>query len=336
MGMKRREFMTLVGGAAATWPLGARAQQTKVYRIAIVHPSSRVADMSETSGPPTYKALFGELRRLGYVEGINLTVERYSGEGRTEHYAELASDVVRQKADLILVSSSRMVQNFKAATWTIPIVGLMADPVAFGIVISLAHPGGNITGISVDAGLEIWGKRLEFLRETIQLASKVGFLASRAVRDGPQGAAILEAARRMGMLVIGPPLEGTIQEAEYQRVFEAMTQEHADALVVSDQPEHFTNRRLIMELAEKQRLPAIYPYRQYVEQGGLMAYAIDLVGLYRRAADYIDQILKGANPGEIPVYQEDKLELVINVKAAKAIGVTIPPALLLRADEVVE
>ena len=335
--MQRREFIGLLGGAAAVWPLAARAQQAgKVYRIAIVHPSNRVADMNETSDTPTYKALFGGLRRLGYVEGINLTVERYSGEGRTEHYAELASDVVRQKVDLILVSTSRMVQNFKAATRTIPIVGLMADPVAFGIVTSLAHPGGNITGLSVDAELEIWGKRLEFLRETIQLASRVGFLASPTVREGPQGAAIQEAARRMGMLVIGPPLEGTIQGAEYQRVFEAMTREHADALIVSDQAEHFTNRRLIVELAEKHRLPSIYPYREYVELGGLMAYAIDLVRQYRHAADYIDQILKGVNPGDIPVYQEDKFELVINVRAAIAIGVTIPPALLLRADQVIE
>jgi ABC transporter substrate binding protein len=155
--MKRREFLTLLGGAAAAWPLAARAQQSaNVHRIAVVRPSGSVADMTEAGGNPLYRALFNELRRLGYVERQNLIVERYSGEGHQERYAELAREVVRTKPHLIVAASTPLVLIFKAATDTIPVIGTMADPVAYGVVSNLARPGGNVTGVSVDAGLEIW------------------------------------------------------------------------------------------------------------------------------------------------------------------------------------
>ena len=158
--MKRRDFITLLGGAAAAWPLAARAQQTaKTHRIAIVHPAVPVSEMNESGDHPYYPALFKELRRLGYVEGKNLVVARDSGEGREERFPELCRDVVGTKPDVIVTSASRLVLSFKAATHTIPIVAAMADPVPFGIVTSIARPGGNITGVSVEAGLEIWGKR---------------------------------------------------------------------------------------------------------------------------------------------------------------------------------
>jgi len=333
--MRRREFLiTLV--LSATIPCAHAQQPGKLYRIAIVHPSAPLAEMTDT-GNRRFSALFKELRRLGYAEGQNIVVERYSGAGRTEHYSELANEVVRHKPDLILTISSRMVVNFKAATTAIPIVGLMADPVAFGIVESLAHPGGNITGICTDAGPEIMGKRLDLLREAAPGTSRAGFLASRSVWESPFGVAGLqEAAQRMGISLIGPPLEGALQEKEYRRVFEAMLQGHADALIVSDQVENFTYRGLIVELAATSRLPTIYPYREQVEVGGLMAYAPDLLDVYRRAAGYVDQILKGTKAGEIPIYLAVKFNLVVNMKAAKAIGLTIPPSLLLRADEVIE
>jgi putative ABC transport system substrate-binding protein len=333
--MRRRELIAGLLLAATTGR--AQAQQSaKVYHIAIVHPSAPVAELTET-GTARFVALFKELRRLGYVEGQNILVERYSGAGRTQHYSELASEVVRKKPDLIFTNTSRMVQNFKAATATIPIVGLMADPVPMGIVDSLARPGGNITGVCVDAGLEIQGKRLELLREAVPGISRVGFLASRDVWENPLGiAALRPAAERMGVSIIGPPLEGTLEEAEYRRVFDAMIEGHPDAVIVSDQTENSSNARLIVELAAKSRLPTIYPYREQVEAGGLMAYATDLSDLYRRAAGYVDQILKGAKPGEIPIYLAVKFELIVNVKAAKAIGLTIPPSLLLRANEVIE
>jgi ABC-type uncharacterized transport system substrate-binding protein len=333
--MKRREVLiALVFSATMS---RAHAQQPgKLYRIAIVHPSAPVAELTDT-GSPRFSALFKELRQLGYVEGKNVIVERYSGAGRTEHYSELASEVVRHKPDLILTITSRMVLNFKAATTAIPVVGLMADPVAFGIVSSLAHPGGNITGISTDAGPEIWGKRLDLLREAAPGTSRVGLLASRFVWDSPFGVAGLKvAAERMGISLIGPPLEGALEEQEYRRVFEAMLRDHADALVVSDQAENFTYRKLVVELAAKSGLPTIYPYREQVEAGGLMAYAPDLLDVYRRAAGYVEQILKGTKAGEIPIYLAVKFDLVVNMKAAKEIGLMIPPALLLRANEVIE
>ncbi len=310
--MRRREFITLLGGAAATVPLAVRAQQAaKVYRIAIMAAAYPVAEITETSSLRFYRVLFQELRRLGYVEGRNLVVERYSGEGRSEHYAELARDVVRSKPDLILAGGNMLVQDLKAATATIPIVCSMADPVGAGLVASLAHPGGNITGVSIDAGPEI--------------ATKV-----------PYRKRLQDAAQHLGILLLAPRLEGTLQETEYRRAFKAIVQEHADALWVGTGVENLANRQLIVELAENNRLPTIYPLRDYVEAGGLMAYGVDLVDLYTRVAGYIDQILKGASPGDLPVYQAAKFELVINMKAAKSIGVMIPPALVLRADEVIE
>jgi putative tryptophan/tyrosine transport system substrate-binding protein len=176
----RRKFITLLGGAAAAWPLAASAQRpASVHRIAIVHPSLPITELKET-GNSDFRFLLRELRRLGYVEGQNLAVERYSGRGQTEHYAELAREVVGREPHVIVTNASRLVLNFKAATTTIPIVGLMADPIAFKIVDSIARPGGNVTGVSVDAGLEVWGKRLELLREAVpESVSGVGYLASR-------------------------------------------------------------------------------------------------------------------------------------------------------------
>jgi putative tryptophan/tyrosine transport system substrate-binding protein len=177
------------------------------------------------------------------------------------------------------------VLNFKAATTSIPIVGLMADRVRFGIVESLARPGGNITGVSTDAGLEIWGKRLDVLREAVPGISKVGYLASREVWEFPITIEVLQRpAERMGISLIGPPLEGTLQEQEYRRVFEALTRGHPDALIVGDQAENLTYQRIIIDLAAKSGLPALYPYREQAEAGGLMAYAPELLDLYCRAA----------------------------------------------------
>ena len=306
-----------------------------MHRLAIVHPSNPVAELTET-GNRGYVAFFKELRQLGYVEGQNIAVERFSGEGRTEHYAELASKVVGRNPDLILTHTSRLVLNFKAATTTIPIVGLMADPVRFGIVESLARPGGNITGVSTDAGQEIWGKRLDLLREVVPGTSKVGYLASRWNWESPIAiTALQEAAKRMGISLIGPPLEGT-EEQEYRRVFEALTRSQPGALIVSDSAENLTYRRIITELAATSGLPALYPYREQATAGGLMAYAPDLLDLYRRAANNVRDILNGAKPSDIPVYLASKFELVINLKTAKALGLPISPSLLVRADEVIE
>jgi len=335
--VKRREFITLLGGAAACWPLTARAQRlARPDRIAIVHPSLPITELKET-GNSGYGFLLKELRRLGRVEGQNLVVERYSGHGQTEHYAELAREVVGREPQVIVTNASRLVLNFKAATATIPIVGLMADPIAFKIVDSIARPGGNITGVSVDAGLEIWGKRLQLLREAVpESVSGVGYLASRDTLSTSQATAVQRAAKQLGISLIVIPLEGTIQEAEYRRVFEAMAQGHARAIIVSDQVENYAHRRLIVDLANHNRLPGVYPWREYAEVGGFMAYGIDNADMFLRAAGYVDQILRGAKPGDIPIYQPTKFELVINLRTAKALGLEVPPALLARADEVIE
>src|SRR5262245_60544341 len=209
--MKRRDFITLVGGAAAAWPIAARAQQANVHRIAVVRPSGSVADLTEAGGNPSYRALFNELSRLGYVERQNLIVERYSGEGQQQRYAELAREVVRTKPDLIVAASTPLVLIFKAATDAIPIVGTMADPVAYGVVSNLARPGGNVTGVSVDAGLEIWAKRLQILQEVVPIAKKVGYLYLRSSWDLAQGRVMQEAARQLRIALSGPPLEQPIQ-----------------------------------------------------------------------------------------------------------------------------
>jgi putative tryptophan/tyrosine transport system substrate-binding protein len=330
-GMQRREFIAGLLLAGTLRP--ARAQQpVKVHRLAVISAAFPVTEITETSSVRFYRAFFQELRRLEYVEGRNLIVERYSGLGRTEDYAELAHDVVRTKPDVILAGGVPWVQHLKAATATIPIVGITSDPVGVALIPSLAHPGGNITGISIDAGPEIATKLLELLKEAFPRASRVGVLS----RWTPYRKRLQEAAPSLGILLLAPRLEGILQETEYRRVFEAIAQEHADALYVSTDTENIANRRLIVELAEKNRLPTIYPLRDFVEVGGLIAYGVDLVDLFTRAAGYIDQILKGVSPGDIPIYQAAKFELVVNLKAANAIGLTISPALLLRADAVIE
>jgi putative tryptophan/tyrosine transport system substrate-binding protein len=332
--MRRREFITLLGGAAVVSPFDARAQEpAKSYRIAIVHPSRPIAMLSDTG---ILQAFFKELHNLGYIEGQNLVVVRYSGEGRTEHYAELARDVVRSKPQLIFVFSARMVQHFKAATTTIPVVAFTSDPIAFGLASSLARPGGNITGVVVDVGIQVWDKQLEFLREAIPKASRVAYLSPRAVWDNPTGAAIRKAAQQIGIELLGALLDAPIQEAEYRRVFAMIAPERVDALIVNDTPENYTFQPVINEMVEKARLPTVYPNRYFVKLGGLMSYGTDPAALQRCAANQIDQILKGMKPGEIPFYQATKFELVINLKTAKTLGITFSIMLLGRADEVIE
>ena len=329
--MKRREFIAGLLVAAASLRQARAQQPAKVHRIAIVTVAIPIADMTETSSFPYYRAFFQELRRFGYIEGRNLIVERYSVERPT---VESARDVVRSKPDLIFANG--LWEFILKPLTTIPIVAIMPDPVGFGLVASLAHPGGNITGVSVDAGPEFEAKRLELLKEAFPQASRVGVLATLLQERSRYSEQRQEAAQRLGFLLLAPRLEGTLQETEYRRMFEVMAQERADSLFVGTEPESFVYRRLIVELAEKSRLAAIYPFRDYVEAGGLMAYSVDQVELFTRAAGCIAQVLNGASPGDIPTYQVTKFELVINLKAANAIGLTIPPSLLSRADEVIE
>jgi putative ABC transport system substrate-binding protein len=334
--MRRREFIAALGGATAAWPLTARAQQPATQRrIAIFHPAIPATLLTETGGGSAWRAFFAELRRLGYVEGENLIIERYSAEGHHERYADFAREIVTRTPDAIVTGTNPVVIAFKAATSTIPIVAFMLDPLKAGLVTSLGRPGGNLTGITLDAGIEIWGKRLEMLKEAIPSTTTAAFLGMREGWEGSSEQVLRDAATRLGIsLVLMLPQKGTPSEIE--GVFAAMEQRRPDAVLVSGEGDLYANRQLIAELAEKHRLPVMCPYRDYVEAGGLMAYAVDLAELLRRMADDVHQILKGAKPGDIPIYQPIKFELLINLKTAKTLGLTLPHALLGSAVEVIE
>jgi putative tryptophan/tyrosine transport system substrate-binding protein len=328
--MRRREFIGLIG-ASIMWPAAA---QQRVPRIAIVHPSDPVAALG-LAGPAHWRAFFAELERQGFAEGKSLVVQRYSGEGRTDRYAQLAKEAVSGNPDIIFTVTPRMIAHLKGAGATIPIAASTSDPIAFGISSSLAKPEGNITGVIPDAGIEVNDKRLALLKELVPHATRFGYLVPRAAMGLAVGRRVQDACQRMGVALIVGPLE-TLIESEYARAFALLAQERADVLLVASNAESRTHSRLIVELADKVRLPAIYPYRDYMESGGLMAYAVDLVDLYRRAAGQVDQLLKGARVSDIPFYQATTFKLVINLKTAKALGLTVPQSLLAAADEVIE
>ena len=334
--MRRREFIALLGGAAAASSLAARAQEPdKVYRIAFVSPARPISQMVETN--PEYGIFFKELRRLGYIEGKNLVALRFSAEGDTARYDPIISDVVSASPDVIFTADNPLVLRFKALVHSIPVVALMDDPLANGVVASLARPDGNITGVSASAGGDTWSKRLAMLLEAVPTATRVGFLGPEPYWDGRRGAMLREVARRSSITLIAPPLQGVYQEPEYRRVFDLLEREHVQALFVSNGVENFLNRHLIVEMAERDRLPAVYPNREYVDVGGLMAYVSDGDDyLLRRAMEYVDMILRGKQPGDLPIYQGDKFTTIVNLKTAKALGLTIPPTLLATADEVIE
>jgi putative ABC transport system substrate-binding protein len=340
--MRRRTVIFGLLAVAAT--SGARAEQSrKAHRIAWVHPTAQEAQFSgkqlrefaETSGDQFLLAFFKELDRLGYVEGQNLLIEGYSGQGRASHYPDLARDVVSSNPDVIITITTDLTLDFTAATTTIPIVGNFAVPVEAGIVTSLARPGGNITGVSVSVGQEQWGKRIQLLQQVVPQATRFGFLESRAVRE-KWGAFIRELDRRMGITRVGPPFDHPIDEAGYRRVFAALAQDGAEGIVVNDETENLVNHKLIVELAEKNRLPVIYPFKMFVGAGGLMSYGVDMAEQGHSVAVMVGQILKGAKPADMPIFQPTKFVLAINLKTAKALGLTVPPELLATADEVIE
>ena len=333
--MKRRAFITLMGAALARSPAVRAQQSTTQQRIAIFHPAIPTTLLTETGGGSAWRAFFGELRRLGYVEGENLIIERYSAEGHHERYADLAREIVNSKPDLIVTGTNPVVIAFKAATSTVPVVAFMIDPLQAKLVTSLGRPGGNLTGITLDAGIENWGKRLQILKEAIPSATNVAFLGMREGWEGSSGQVLRDVGAQMGIsLAFVLPQQGNPSELE--RVFVALEQQRPDAVLVSGEGDLYAHRQLIAELAEKKRLPMMCPYRDYVEAGALMGYAVDLAELLKRMADDVHKILKGAKPGDIPIYQPTKFQLLINMKTAKSFALTLPPALLARADQVIE
>jgi putative tryptophan/tyrosine transport system substrate-binding protein len=334
--MRRREFIVGSCGAVGAWPLRAPAQQrATVKRIGLAHPVALPEQMNEKGDQPFYRAFFTELRRLGYVESENIVVERRSGEGRPERYSEIARDLVGLNPDVIVVNSARTLAYFREATKTIPIIAITGDPVLFGIVANIARPEGNVTGFSADASIEIHGKYLEMLKQLRPGLTKVGLLTLRLSWD-PYIGPLQAIANRMGLNILGPPVENPVEEPQYRRAVAAMISQGAEGLLVTAGSENFTYRRLIVELAEKNRLAAIYPFVEFARLGGLIAYAVDLADIGMRTAGYVHKVLQGARPSELPYQMPTKLQLIINVRTAKALDLTVPPNLLTLADEAIE
>ena len=333
--MRRRDFM--IGFLLASAAQSVRAQErVKQHRIAIV--ASRPVALIDDPGNLFFGAFFEELRRLGDIEGQNLTVERYSGGGRPAGYADLAHQVVSGKPDVIVAGTNPIAAAVRAATGTIPIVWAGVEGIRDGLAASLAHPGGNLTGVDFN-DYELWGKRLQILKEAVPSASRVAFLDMRRSRESAEWQQLKEelgtASGRLQISLTDMLLHESTH-SEYQRGFAEIAQDPPDAIFVSGISEFFAYRQLIVDLVEKSRLPAMYPWRDYVEAGGLMAYGTDFAELWRRLADDVHEILNGAKPGDIPIYQPTKFEFLVNLKAAKTLGLTLPPALLALADEVIE
>jgi putative tryptophan/tyrosine transport system substrate-binding protein len=333
--MRRREFIALVGGVSIAWPLVTRAQKLgRPHQIGILSPGrSELPD-------PTLNMLnvfLQALHELGYTEGQNLTIERQYANGSSDRLSDLAAELVSRKPDIIVAFSTTAARPAKQATGTIPIVAVaMADPVADGLVTSLARPGGNVTGTTF-LGPELVSKRLQLLREVVPGLSRVAALwHPNAYSERTMGGVRNEievAARTLGLQL---QLVPAVSPDDFANAFAAMAREHAGALFVMPSPMLFGEYRRIASIAANSRLPAMGVAREFVELGGLMSYGANLTELARQSATYASKILKGAKPAELPVEQPIKFELVINLKAAKALGLTVPPTLLARADEVIE
>jgi putative ABC transport system substrate-binding protein len=326
--MRRREFITLLGGAALTWPLAARAQQlAKLPTIGLLG-ASTPAVMSQWVA-----AFVQRLRELGWVEGRTIAIEYRWTEGSNERAAEMAAELVRLKVDVIVTSGTPIILAAKRATATLPIVfATAADPVGSGLVASLPRPGANVTGLSVQSP-DLVGKRLEFWREVVPGLQRLAVMASvdNSIAMLEMGE-VQAAAGKLGLDV------GTFEirrPEDFALAFETL-KGRAQALYVVSDPFMVANRIRIHTLAMSVRIPTMHNFREFVEVGGLMSYGASFPDLWRRAGDYVDKILRGAKPADLPVEQPTKFDLVINLITAKALGLTIPPMLLARADEVIE
>jgi putative ABC transport system substrate-binding protein len=332
--MKRREFITLLGGAAASWPSCLRAEHaSKIRRIGFLVTGS----LQSPEQRAIIDAFQQGLRERGYVEGQNIVIEYRAADGKIERFPELARDLVDRHPDLIVASNTPAALAAKQATTTIPIVvAVMGDPVGDGLVASLARPAGSITGLTF-LGPELATKRLELLKQALPTMTRVAALW----HPGAYGESTMKQMLRAieggaGTLSMQLQLVEVQGAGELDRAFEDMTRERAEALIVMPSPMLFSERRKIVDLATKHRLPSIAMDRSFVELGGLLAYGASIRDLFRRASVYVDKVLEGSKPADLPVEQPTKFELVVNLKTAKALGLEISSTLLTRADEVIE
>jgi putative ABC transport system substrate-binding protein len=326
--MRRREFIALIGSAAVSWPCDTRAQKAgKLPTIGYLGGTTAVAENQWTA------AFVQRLSELGWIEGRTVAIEYHWAEGRNQRASEIASEFVRLKVDIIITGGTALVIAAKQATSTIPIVFATAgDPVAAGLVASLARPGGNITGLSVQA-TDLAGKKVEMLREVVPGLRRLAIMANVGSPAGVLQMRDAQAAARRLAIEVAP---AEIRRAEDIGPAIEEVRGHVDALYVANEPLVFTHRDRISALAMTARLPTMHGSREHVELGGLISYAPSFPDLYRRAAEYVDKILRGTKPADIPVEQPTKFELVINRKTAKALGLEIPPTLLALADEVID
>ena len=330
--MKRREFITLLGGAAATWPLPAWAQQTPGSIT-----STRIAFLGAefASTNQHFSDAFRQgMREHGYVDGQNITLVERWAEGRSERFPELIEELISLKANVILAVSVPAAIAAKTATTAIPIVFIASDPLGSGLVRSLARPGGNLTGFSLFLGDEFSSKWLELLKEAVPNASRVAILWNPVNPASSHYVTVLrDAGEKLGVML---QPQAVSDPDQFDGAFATIVAERAQALIVVVDPLTVRYRERLVELAVKNRLPAMFGFREFIDAGGLIAYGVNVPYLCRRAAVYVDKIIKGANPAELPVEQPTRFELVINLKTAKALGIEIPPMLLARADEVIE
>ena len=329
--MDRRTFLAGTGAVLLAAPLVAEAKPAgKVYRIGYI--SNSPPSTPESSR--MYEAFRQGLLERGWVEGQNVVIEWRFAEGRMERFPDLTADLIRLKVDIVVTLGGPAARAAKQATTTTPIVAIgVSDPVGQGLVASLARPGGNVTGLAT-LFPELAVKRLELLKEALPGVSRVAVLWNAA---NPGNVIILRgvqaAAQTLGVTLQSREVRGP---DDFEAAFAKMSRERSDALMILDDPLLFQYRASIVGFAAKKRLPTMHPFRESVEAGGLIAYSVNLAELNRRAAEYVDKILKGAKPADLPVEQPTKFELVINLKTAKALGLTIPPSLLGRADEVIQ
>jgi putative ABC transport system substrate-binding protein len=330
--LARRRLLIALGAGALAAPLRAFAQQQdKVRRIGFLAARTR----STSSNPDVYYDAFVQgMRELGYVEGKNLLIEWRFADGKIERLPGLASELVRAKVEVIATHGTTGTQAAQRATRTIPIVfGSANDPVASGFAASLARPGGNITGLSL-ISVDVSQKHLELLKTLVPRMSRVAVLVNPGNSSLPAVLKSIQAAAQQFGVKVLPADARTPEEIEHG--FAAMRRERADAVIILNDTFFIGQRRQITELAARNRLPSMFPFREDVEAGGLMSYGQNLADHYRRAATYVDKILKGAKPSDLPIEQPTKIHLAINRKTAKALGLKIPQELLLRADEVIE
>ena len=330
--MDRRVFLGTLAGSLLAAPLAAEAQQAgKVPRIGYL------SVFSSSKPYPPSEAFWQGLHDLGWVEGKNIAIEWRFAEGNARRLPDLAAELVRLRVDLIFAETTPAARAIKQATTTIPIVfSPIADPIGSGLVANLARPGGNITGITFMAP-ELGGKRLELLKQAVPGMTRVGVLSHPRDPSEATVKSVLEqteaAARALGVQLLRLEAQGP---NDFDRVFAAMSRGRVGGLILIPSAMFIDERRRIVNVVVKDRLPAMFYFREFAEVGGLMSYGPNFRELFRRAATYVDKILKGAKPGDLPVEQPTKFELVINLKAAKALGLTIPPSLLGRADEVIQ